>query len=229
METKPRAPMAVVLIINIVVLLAIWITARPCPAHPLTLPAPTVMKPTSVPLTAIFAEPTDGTLATPTITMSTSVPSNAAAQRILEASRQSLGEPMWTRHAHLVAGGVYGCASALTGVLHRADITDADSALVSTMRKQLLQRPGTIEILLKSPGDPYLDDREMNALLQPGDILVGTDGPLDDQNAGAAAHTAVYVSTELVYSNNSDDGLWIEASTHLLFDRFEYVSVLRLV
>jgi hypothetical protein len=135
---------------------------------------------------------------------------------------------MWLRHSDLVGGGVFGCASSVSGVLILAGITEAASALVSTMRKQLLTRPGTQEIVLKTPDDPYLDDNEMRALLKPGDIMIGTMGPFDDTNAGAGAHTAVYVNENLVYSNNSDDGLWIEAPTHLLFDRFSYVEVLRL-
>jgi hypothetical protein len=113
-------------------------------------------------------------------------------------------------------------------VLLRAGVNEADTALVSVMRQQLLTRPGTKEIVLKTPDDPYLDNDEMRLLLRPGDIILGTMDPPESENGGALAHTAVYVDENLVYSNNSDDGLWIEAPTHLLFDRFNYVEVLRL-
>jgi hypothetical protein len=166
--------------------------------------------------------------ATPAPAINPQPSSITTSDAILTAARDSIGERMWERHADLVQNGVYGCASAVSGVLQRAGITDADSALVSAMRKQLLARDGTLEILLKSPGDPYLDDREMEALLKPGDIIIGTMDALDDSNSGEAAHTAIYVSTQLVYSNSSDTGLWVEANTHELFDRFTYVAVLRL-
>lgn len=233
MERNYHVPSgAMVPVALLILVLALWqAEGRPSLLHePQRAPTPTLgvlMPPTQATPIAGVAQPSTSQPPALVEPPSTAV-SAPVADTILQAARDSLGQQMWLRHSDLVDNGIYGCASSVTGVLQRAGIYDADTALVSEMRKQLLARPNTQEILLKSPGDPYLDNREMLALLRPGDIIVGTIDSPEQDNAGAAAHTAIYVSPELVYSNNSDDGTWIEADTHALFDRFTYVEAIRI-
>jgi hypothetical protein len=146
-----------------------------------------------------------------------------ANDKILGAARKSLGKPMWFGYG--LQKGTLGCAAALSNVLKQAGYSQCHSALVTTVRHQLLALPGAQEIVVKQTSDA-LDIEKLAKLARPGDVLLAFMDTPAKLNGGADAHCGIMDREARVFTNDWNDGIWKNAP----FDQyFHYYKELRLV
>lgn len=134
---------------------------------------------------------------------------------------------MWKGYG--LANGKLGCAAALCNVLKKAGINGVSSALVTTVRSQMLSSiVGCSERVIRNGEGAEISDAVLVKDCMPGDILLAFKEPPNKLNGGTSAHCGIMGQATQVYTNNWMDGVWTEVEIHQMFDYYPYIRLLRL-
>ncbi len=134
---------------------------------------------------------------------------------------------MW--HGYGLKTGFLGCSAAVCNVLESTGLKRAHSAAVSIMRNQLIKSPPSCkEFIIKNGTDSVIDDAELLKISRPGDILVAFVESPSKPNLGGNAHCGIMGDTNIVYTNDWNDGIWKAVDIHVMFDYYKHVRLLRL-
>ena len=151
----------------------------------------------------------------------------SSSQKIHKVAQKCVDKEMW--HGYGLPSGYFGCAAAVCNVLKLAGIDGVSTALVTGMRKQLLQhKSGAMEMTIRNGQGREIDNATMLKYSHPGDILLAFKQPPTKTNGGANAHCGIMGSGTTVYSNYWNNGLWTKCDVHQMFDAYPYVRLVRL-
>jgi hypothetical protein len=150
-----------------------------------------------------------------------------AAKRLATAARESVGKELW-KPGYGLSVGTYGCSAAICNILKKIGIKNVSSALVTVMRRQLLNNAHCSELTVRDGKGTQIDDAVLLKLGRPGDILVATMEPPGRLNGGGNAHCGIMGNGTQIYTNDWNNGIWSSVNVHQMFDAYPYVKLLRL-
>jgi len=151
--------------------------------------------------------------------------SYALRQNLLHTATACCGKKMWSGFG--LATGKLGCAAALSNVINKAGLKCKGSAVVVTLRQQILNHPGTKEILIKNSADYGVDKALLDTKSAPGDLIFGYMKPVSQPNLGGNAHCAVVAGQGQVMGNDWNDGIWKKVDVDQYFSFYRYVYIIK--
>lgn len=155
-------------------------------------------------------------------------PEKKLNESIYKAAASCQGKKMWTGYG--LSEGTLGCAAALSNVLKIAGITDAHSAAVVPLRRQLLRGSHEVlELKLKNGELKPIDNELILNSAHPGDILLAFSEPPSKPNLGGHAHCGIMSFGLFVFTNDWNDGIWKRVDIHSMFDGYTYIRLIRIL
>lgn len=149
------------------------------------------------------------------------------AGKVEKAAKASVGKQMWKKGYGLRDGGL-GCAASVSNVLNVAGISYVRSAATKYMRNQILTGSLKVkEYVIKSGEEGPIDDKRLESVAKPGDVLVAFMDPLPRGNIGPKAHCGIMAPANRIYTNDWNNGIWTHGDIHRYFDSYRYIRVLR--
>jgi len=150
-----------------------------------------------------------------------------AGKKIACAAQLSVGKKMWKGYG--LPNGTLGCAAALSNVLKAAGVSTAHSAAVVQVRRQLLTDKSKVqELIIRNGPQEELKDDKLNALAQPGDIVLAFAKPPSNPNGGPDAHCGILATPTDIFTNDWNDGIWKKVNIHQMFDYYPYLRLVRI-
>jgi hypothetical protein len=155
------------------------------------------------------------------------VPSQGIGAKMTSTAEACLGKKMWTGYG--LSTGYLGCAAAVSNVTKKAGFAAGHSAAVSQLRNQLLASKCCREFVIRSGPKEDLSDSKLNAVAQPGDIVLAFAKPPESNwNGGGSAHCGILSAPTEICTNDWNDGIWKKLNIHLMFDAYPYLRIIRI-